>query len=32
MVRGPMIKIWNAAKNRAQELASQPGYVPPKPW
>lgn len=32
MVRGPMIKIWNAAKKRSQELALRPGYVPPKPW
>lgn len=32
MARGPMIKIWNAAKMRAQELALRPGYVPPMPW
>jgi len=32
MVRGPMIKIWNAAKKRAQEITLGSGYVPPKPW
>ena len=31
MVRG-MIKIWNSATKRAQEISLQPGYVPAKPW
>lgn len=32
MVRGPLLKVWNAAKQYAIELSNQPGYVPPKPW
>ena len=32
MVRGPMIRIWKDARRRANEIASQPGYVPPQPW
>ena len=32
MARGPMIKIWKAAKSRALEIASQAGYLPPRPW
>lgn len=31
MVRG-MIKIWNSATKRAQEISIQPGYMPAKPW
>lgn len=32
MVRGPLIKIWNAATARALELSTQEGYKAPKPW
>jgi hypothetical protein len=32
MARGPTIKIWKAAKSRALEIASQAGYLPPRPW
>jgi len=32
MVRGPMIKIWNAATKRADEISAQQGYAPPHPW
>ena len=32
MGRGPLIKVWNAARRRATELSAQPGYVPPRPW
>ena len=32
MVRGQLLKIWNAAKKYAIELSGQPDYVPPKPW
>lgn len=32
MVRGPMIKIWNASAKRAFEISTQPGFVPPRPW
>lgn len=32
MVRGPMITIWSAATRRADEISTQPGYVPPRPW
>lgn len=31
MVRG-MIAIWNSASRRACEIASQPDYVPARPW
>lgn len=32
MVRGPLIKIWNAATKRADEISEQQGYAPPHPW
>jgi hypothetical protein len=32
MVRGPLIKIWNAAAKRADEMSAQQGYAPPRPW
>ena len=32
MVRGPMIKIWNAAMRRASEISAKSDYVPPHPW
>lgn len=32
MVRGPFIKVWQAAKLRANEIASMPAYVPPRPF
>ena len=32
MARGPMIKIWKAAAERAAEISAQRGYVLPRPW
>ncbi len=32
MARGSLIKVWNAARQRAAEIAAQPGYAPPRPW
>jgi len=32
MARGSLVKVWNAAKQRAAEISAQPGYEPPRPW
>ena len=32
MARGPLVKIWSAARERASHISSQLGYVAPKPW
>ena len=32
MARGPLMKIWDQAGARAETIAQQTGYLPPKPW
>jgi hypothetical protein len=32
MVRGPLIKAWNAGTTRRQQVEAAPGFVPPVPW
>lgn len=32
MMRGPLIKVWQAATVRAEVIASSDGYVAPRPW
>lgn len=32
MTRGPLLKIWIAARTRAAVISAQSGFVPPKPW
>jgi hypothetical protein len=32
MVRGPLIKAWNAGTTVREQLESQAGFVPPAPW
>lgn len=32
MSRGPLIKIWAAARKRSAEISARSGYVPPRPW
>lgn len=32
MKRGPLLKIWRSAENRASELSSSNGFVVPRPW
>ncbi|WP_449410168.1 hypothetical protein [Methylobacterium komagatae] len=32
MSRGPLIKIWAAAREWSAEISARSGYVPPRPW
>lgn len=32
MTRGPLLKVWIAARTRAAAISAQPGFVPPSPW
>lgn len=32
LVRGSGVGTWRAASDRATEISSTPGYVPPRPW
>lgn len=32
MMRGPLLKIWQAASVQAAKTSSSPGYVAPRPW
>jgi hypothetical protein len=32
MMRGPLLKIWQASSVRAEQISSSIGYVAPRPW